>query len=72
MKTVSSLCQAAKINSGRCDRSAFIVCDHEVKFGDKILPVYSPLTATITRYDLLPRFFCIDTTLLCEFESDKI
>ena len=28
--------------------------------------------ATITRYDLSPRFFCIDATLLCEFESDKI
>ena len=28
--------------------------------------------ATITRCDLSPRFFCIDATLLCEFESDKI
>ena len=28
--------------------------------------------ATITRCDLPPRFFCIDATLLCEFESDKI
>ena len=27
---------------------------------------------TITRCDLSPRFFCIDATLLCEFESDKI
>ena len=28
--------------------------------------------ATITRCDLSPRFFGIDATLLCEFESDKI
>ena len=28
--------------------------------------------ATITRCDLSPRFFCIDATLLWEFESDKI
>ena len=28
--------------------------------------------AMITRCDLSPRFFCIDATLLCEFESDKI
>ena len=28
--------------------------------------------ATITRYDLSLRFFCIDATLLYEFESDKI
>ena len=27
--------------------------------------------ATITRCDLSPRFFCIDATLLCVFESDK-
>ena len=25
----------------------------------------------ITRYDLSLRFFCIDATLLCEFESDS-
>ena len=28
--------------------------------------------ATITPCDLSPGFFCIDATLLCEFESDKI
>ena len=28
--------------------------------------------ATITRCDLSPRFFCIDATLLCGFESHKI
>ena len=28
--------------------------------------------ATITLCDLLSRLFCIDATLLCEFESDKI
>ena len=28
--------------------------------------------ATITRCDLSPRFFCIDATLLCEFERNKI
>ena len=28
--------------------------------------------ATITQCDLSPLFFCIDSTLLCEFESDKI
>ena len=27
--------------------------------------------ATITRCDLSPRFFYIDATLLCQFESDK-
>ena len=31
-----------------------------------------PTKATITQCDLSPRFFCIDATLLCEFESDKI
>ena len=30
------------------------------------------LKATITRCDLLSRFFCIDATSLCEFESDKM
>ena len=33
---------------------------------------YKNLKATITRCDLSPRFFCIDATSLCEFESDKI
>ena len=33
---------------------------------------YSVIKATITRCDLSPRFFCIDATLLWEFESDKI
>ena len=28
--------------------------------------------ATIARWHLSPRFFCIDAKLLCEFESDKI
>ena len=28
--------------------------------------------ATVTGCDLSPRFFCINATLLCEFESDKI
>ena len=28
--------------------------------------------ATITRCDLSSRFFCIDATLLFEFENDKI
>ena len=27
---------------------------------------------TVTQCDLSPRFFCIDATLLCKFESDKI
>ena len=36
---------------------------------EKIFRVYK---ATITRCDLSPRFFCIDATSLCEFESDKI
>ena len=35
------------------------------------LPNYKS-KAIITRCDLSPRFFCIDATLLCEFESDKI
>ena len=28
--------------------------------------------ATVTRCDLSARFFCIEATLLCEFERDKI
>ena len=32
----------------------------------------APCKATITRCDLSSRFICIDATLLCEFESDKI
>ena len=36
---------------------------------DETAVVYC-VKATITRYDL-SRFFCIDATLLCEFESDK-
>ena len=36
------------------------------------LTVKSVYKATITLYDLSPRFFCTDATLLCEFESDKI
>ena len=28
--------------------------------------------ATITRCDLSPLFFCIDATLLCKFESNKV
>ena len=30
------------------------------------------IVATITWHDLSARFFCIDATLLREFESDKI
>ena len=38
-----------------------------------IVSFYANITkATITRCDLSARFFCNDTTLLCEFESDKI
>ena len=37
-----------------------------------IAPSETSLKATITRCDLSSRFFCIDATLLCEFESDKI
>ena len=42
-----------------------------VSFGTTWRRSYLP-KATITRCDLSPRFFCIDATLLCEFESDKI
>ena len=28
--------------------------------------------ATITPYNLSPRFFCIDAASLCEFESNRI
>ena len=31
---------------------------------------FSVTKATITRCNLSPRFFCIDATLLCEFESE--
>ena len=39
---------------------------------DFLFPVLKNFKATVTRCDLSPRFFCIDATLLCEFESDKI
>ena len=46
---------------------------------DDLVDLYGPFTelpdnlwTTITRCDLSPRFFCIDDTLLCKFESDKI
>ena len=32
----------------------------------------NPTKAAIRPCDLSPRFFCIDATLLCEFESDNI
>ena len=35
------------------------------------IELYDDSKATTTRVDLSPRFFCIDATLLCEFESDK-
>ena len=38
----------------------------------KIWQIFVLYKATITRCDLSPRFFCIEATLLCEFESDKI
>ena len=37
----------------------------------KVTALPGPM-ATITRCDLSPRFFCINATLLCEFESDNI
>ena len=45
------------------------------KFSPQIFETYfskKKPEATITRCDLSPQFFCIDATLLCEFESDKI
>ena len=36
------------------------------------LRIFSSSTAAVTWCDLSPQFFCIDATLLCEFESDKI
>ena len=39
---------------------------------DLLKPSALSSKATTTRCDLSPRFFCIDATLLCEFESDKI
>ena len=39
-----------------------------MNFGDKD----GTTKAKITRCNLLLRFFCIDATLLCEFESDQI
>ena len=48
---------------GRKSMKKIIVTD------EKIFRVYK---ATITQCDLSPRFFCIDATSLCEFESDKI
>ena len=37
-----------------------------------LVGIQLPTKAAITRCDLSPRFFCIDATLLCEFESDKV
>ena len=39
---------------------------------DRVLLLKVPKVTIITRCDFLPRFLCIDATLLCEFESDKI
>ena len=39
--------------------NGFIICDKLSK-------------STITRCDLSSRYFCIDATLLCKFESDKV
>ena len=49
---------------------------HRLRSGSPVT-IYPPAAApcskaTITRCDLSSRFFCIDATLLCEFESDKI
>ena len=37
-----------------------------------MIKVIIMIEATITRCYLSPRFFCIDATFLCEFESNKI
>ena len=42
------------------------------KHGGANYVVVSDWIQAITLCDLLPRFFCIDSTLLCEFESSKI
>ena len=41
-------------------------------FAEKKISFHRHFKATITRCDLSLRFFCIDATLLSEFESDKI
>ena len=45
---------------------------HYLKVDIMSIIASSECNATITWCDLSPRFFCIDATLLCEFESDKI
>ena len=49
-----------------------VYCSHIVILGTVRRADLNMPKATITRCDLSPRFFCIDATLLCEFESDKI
>ena len=56
-----------------CNPSAIsLICVAFHKGFEKTCRFVSPAKATITRCDLTPRFFCIDATLLCKFESDKI
>ena len=47
-------------------------CNRLLGHGRKHTLAIFPTMATITRCDLSPRFFCIDATLLCKFESGKI
>ena len=54
---------ASSIQKNRADKS------HPVKATSQ---GYFSLKATVIRCDLSPRFFCVDATLLCQFESDKI
>ena len=49
-------------------KSAFL----EIRYSGNVLFASVDTKATITRCDLSSRFFCIDATLLCEFESNKI
>ena len=62
-----------------CAVTSLIYCFFETLAGtDDLLSRYALgilsqiFKATIIQCDLSPQFFCIDATLLCKFESDKI
>ena len=52
--------------------SAYLIFTHGTHRNVKNRWVRGSLKAAITRWNLSLRFFCIDATLLCKFESDKI
>ena len=52
-----------------CDKFIFL---YKNDSGDEVDLIYFYGTDDFLGYNYTVRFFCIDATLLCEFESDKI